>query len=66
MYTKKLKAIDARIISPFNEFVYETKNEGFIKISEQANLQIKVKNILYNILQNGTILQLKNRSFSLQ
>jgi hypothetical protein len=39
----------AQLIHPFEEFIFETKNNGYIKIKSNADLEIKVKKTIFEI-----------------
>jgi hypothetical protein len=64
--SSQLAAVDAKLIRPLEEFHYQTKNDGFIKILRNGALSIKVKNISFEISSDGQVLKLFSREFALK
>ena len=58
-----LKTLDVRLISPLKEFSYETKNNGFIKIAPSGDVSIKVKEVVFEITDQGKTIRLNNKTY---
>ena len=58
--------IDARLINPLEDFHYKTKNDGFIHISKEGQISIKVKNIVFEITPDGDKLIVNNKEISMK